>query len=244
MMAIAAAVFSLLLMSCLAVPSMAEGADDYQVSFDGVQYLIPSEEGMVTVHISPDRPSGNYSWNASISEGEISPRQGTGEADTFNITVTAPTSTGDKVLSVTLTNGTVNHTAMYTLHVIEPTVISATVKNSGNLALESVKVRFLADGEVVNTTTFDIPANTTKSLTYNWTAHGLSNGEHTVQVVLDPDNEYVRFLDGTTTHTSKFYVGDSGWGIMNVVLAVSLALMMFIVFITYTNRGKKGKKKT
>jgi hypothetical protein len=191
-----AVAFSLLLMSCLAIPPVAAQADDYQVTFDGTEYLIPQEKGTVTVHVATDRPSGNYSWNASLDSGDVTPKKGSGDAESFNVTVTAPDITGDIVLSVTLTNGTVNHTARYTLHVIDPTVISATVKNSGLLGMEDVKVRFLADGVVVNTTTFSIPANSTKTVSYNWTAHGLSNGEHTVQVVLDPDNEYVRFLDG------------------------------------------------
>jgi hypothetical protein len=31
---------------------------------------------------------------------------------------------------------------------------------------------------------------------------------------------------------------------MNIVLAISVALMLFVLFITYMNRGKKGKKKS
>lgn len=239
-----AAAISLLLTSCLALPAMADEASDYSVSFTGADYLIPSESGVVVVNIATDRPSGEYSWNASISSGQITPNKGSGSANSFNITVTAPTTTGNPVLSLTLTNGTVNHTSTYTLHVIEPTVISATVKNSGNLAMQDVKVRFLADGAVLNETTFDIAANTTSTVSYNWTAHGLSAGEHTVQVMLDPDNEYVRFLDGSSTYTSKFYVGESIWGTMNVILAILVALLIFIVFLTYMNRGKKGKKKS
>lgn len=243
-MILIAAVISLLLTSGLALPVMADEASDYSVSFSGAEYLIPSEQGVVVVNIATDRPSGDYSWNASISSGQITPNKGSGSADSFNITVTAPTTTGDAVLSLTLTNGTVNHTSTYTLHIIQATVISATVKNSGYLAMEDVKVRFLADGAVLNETTFDIAANSTSTVSYNWTAHGLSAGEHTVQVMLDPDNQYVRFLDGSSTYTSKFFVGESIWGTMNVILAILVALLAFIVFLTYMNRGKKGKKKS
>jgi hypothetical protein len=61
--------------------------------------------------------------------------------------------------------------------------------------------------------------------------------------MLDPDNEYVRFLDGSSTYTSKFFVGESIWGTMNIILAILVAILAFIVFLTYMNRGKKGKKK-
>ncbi len=40
-----AAVLSLLLTSVLAVPAMAQEANDYSVSFSGAEYLIPSEKG-------------------------------------------------------------------------------------------------------------------------------------------------------------------------------------------------------
>jgi hypothetical protein len=241
-----AAVASLLLMSCLAAApaAMAAETNSYNVSFDGsVQYLQPSESGTVTVHVSTDRPAGNYTWNASVSSGTVTPTKGTTDAENLTLKVTASTTVGDLVLTLGLTNGTVSQTEKYTIHVVKPVTITADVKNTGNVTLTNVPVQFKADGVVVNSTTFTIPANSTKTLTYNWTAGGLSDGQHTVEIVLDPDSEFVKFLDGSTTFSSTFYKGGTIFGTLNLALVIGVVILVVIFLITYANRGKKKKKK-
>ncbi len=245
MIAIAAAA-ALLLMSCLAAApaAMAAETNSYSVSFEGsAQYLQPSEAGTVIVHVSAERPAGNYTWNATVSSGTVTPNKGTTDAENVTLQVTAGTTTGDLVLTIGLTNGTVSQTEKYTIHVVKPVVITADVKNSGNATLTNVPVQFKADGVVINSTTFTIPANSTKTLTYNWTAGGLGDGDHTVQIVLDPDNQYVRFLDGSTTYSATFHKGGTIYGVLNIVLFITMVLLAVICLITYSNRGKKKKKK-
>lgn len=243
MIAIAAAV-SLLLMACLAAPAAtAAETSSYNVNFDGsVQYLQPKEAGTVTVNVAADRPAGNYTWNASVSAGTVTPTKGTTGAESFALTVTAGTTTGDLVLTVGLTNGSVSQTEKYTIKVVNPVVITADVKNSGNVTLSNIPVQFKADGAVINTTTFTIPANSTKTLTYNWTAGGLSDGDHTVEIVLDPNSEFVTFLDGSTTFSSTFHKGGTIYGTLNIFLAGMVVLLLVVIFLSYMNRGKKRKK--
>jgi hypothetical protein len=229
-------------MSCLAIPVSAAEANNYQITFDGsVSYLSTGEKGNVIVNVGTDRPAGNYTWNAAISGGTVTPTTGTGSADNFTLTVTAPTTTGDLTLTVAFTNGAVNSTAKYTIHVVKPVVITAQVRNSGNVTMQNVGVQFKADGAVVNTTTFTISANSTKTLTYNWTAPGLGNGEHTVEIVLDPNSEFVSFIDGSKTFSSKFYIGDAGWGLANLLLTIVFALLLLVLFFTYMNKGRKKR---
>lgn len=235
-----------LLMCCLsAVPAaMAAETDSYDVSFDGsVQYLQLNETGTVTVHVSEDRPGGNYTWNASVSSGTVTPTKGTTDAENIVLNVTAGSATGDLVLTLGLTNGTVNQTEKYTIHVVSPVVITVDVRNSGNVTMTNVPVQFKVDGAVINTTTFTISANSTSTLTYNWTAGGLSDGDHRIEVVLDPENEYVSFLDGSTTFSATFHKGGTIYGTLNIVLFIAVVVLAVLVLITYTNRGKKKKKK-
>jgi hypothetical protein len=195
------------------------------------------------VHVSPDRPGGNYNWNATVSSGAVVPTSGNNvSADNITLEVTAGTATGDLVITFNLGNGTVNGTAKHTIKVIDPVVITAQVKNVGNVTMINVPVQFKADGTVLNSTTFSIPANSTKTLTYNWTAGGLSNGQHTVEIVLDPNNQFVKFLDGTTTFSSTFQVGESWFGWANIILGILVGLLLLVLFLTYMNRGKKRKK--
>jgi hypothetical protein len=238
------AAITLLLMACLAAPAMAVETTTYRITFeDSVQYLQPNEAGTLQVHISPDRPGGNYNWNATVSSGAVLPTSGSNSsADTIALTVTAGASTGDLVVTFNLSNGTVEGTAKHTIKVIDPVVISAQVKNVGNVTMNDVPVQFKADGAVLNSTTFNIPANSTKTLTYNWTAGALSNGQHTVEIALDSDNKYVSFLDGSTTFSSTFQVGESWFGWANIILGLMVGLLLVILFFTYMNRGKKRKK--
>jgi subtilase family serine protease len=238
------AAVSLLLMSCFAAPAMAAETTTYRVTFeDSVQYLQPNEAGTVQVQVSPDRPGGNYDWNATVSSGAVLPTSGTNvSADNITLKVAAGTATGDLVVTFNISNGTVDGTAKHTIKVIDPVVITAQVQNVGNVTMNNVPVQFKADGAVVNSTFFTIPANSTKTLTYNWTAGGLSNGQHTVEIVLDPDNKFVNFLDGTTTFSSTFQVGESWFGWANIILGILVGLLLVILFFTYMGRGKKRKK--
>jgi len=241
------AAVSLLMVSCFAFPAIAAAEDSsYEISFDAssVSYLGTGEKGTVVVNIGADRPAGNYTYTATMSNGTVSPSTSTGSWDTFSLAVTAPSSTGDITLTVKVTSvsSTVNDTETYTIHVIKPVAISAVVKNSGNVTMENVPVRFYVDDVVVNSTTFTVAANSTKTIYYNWTAVGLSNGEHSVKIEIDANNEFVSFIDGTKVFTSKFYVGDSGWGIANILLAIVFVLLLVIVFFSYMGKGKKRKR--
>ena len=77
----------------------------------------------------------------------------------------------------------------------------------------------------------------------NWSAGGLSGGQHTLKVVVDPEQQFVRFADGSNVFESTFYVGDGGWGLANILLAIVLVIFMVVVFLTYMNRGKKKKRR-
>lgn len=236
---------SLLLMAAfLAQPAMA-AEPAYKVNFGGsVEYLSTGESGKVIVTVGSGSPEGSYNYTVSADVGSVTPTSGTSSSDTLNITATAPTTTGKMVVSVTLSNGHESTTSKYTIRVVDPVVISATVKNSGPLSLKGVPVQFFVDDKMVNQTTFDIDANSTKEVTYKWTTSGLSDGEHTIRVVIDPEEQFqfLSFADDSHEYTSKFYVGDSGWGIINLVLVLTLGLALFITFLTYAGRNKKRKK--
>ena len=117
------------------------------------------------------------------------------------------------MLSIGLTNGTVQQTEKYTIKVVSPLVITADVpQHRQRHADQRPRSSFKVDGAVVNSTVFTIPANSTKTLTYNWTAGGLRDGDHTLEIVLDPGSEFVRFVDGSTTFSSTFHKGGTIFG--------------------------------
>lgn len=221
--------------------------NEYMISFSGPQYLVPGETGTLTVNVQ-NGPEGNVSYNASVSgNGKVTPQSGQTGTDSFTLQVTAPTVTGDFVVTVGVSSvgvqPQVNQTAKYTIKVIPPVIISAVVHNSANVTAQSVPVEFYGDGALLNSTTVSIPANGSKTVTYNWTAPNLAQGQHTVGIKLDPNSQYLHFGDGSREFTRSFYIGDSGWGLANVLLGVVFGLLLLVVFFSYMNRGKKKKPK-
>lgn len=236
---------SLLLLAAFLAQPAAAADPAYKVNFDGsVQYLSTGETGKVLVKIGPGSPGGEYNYTVAADKGSVTPTKGTSSADNLTITVSAPATTGSMVVTVTLSNGQDSTTSKYTVKVVEPVVISATVKNSAQVSHKGVPVQFFVDNEMVNQTTFDIDANSTKDLTYRWTTPGLDKGEHSLKVIIDPEKQYqfLSFADDSREYTSKFYVGDGGWGILNTVLALTMVLLLFILFLTYAGRNRKRKR--
>jgi hypothetical protein len=238
---------SLLLMTCLVLAApAAASADNFDIKFDqkSVQYMAPEGKGNIIVHAGEDRPSANYTWAASASTGTLTPITGSSSAENFTLAYTAASTTGDVTLTVTLSNAnkTINSTARYTIHVVKPVTLKAEVKNNGNVSLTNVPVWFKVDSKVVNYTTFSIGANATKTLYYNWTSAALSQGTHTVEIDIDPNSTFVTFADGSRVFTSTFYVEQSPWGLVNILLTVSVVVLLLILVFTYMNKGKKKKR--
>jgi hypothetical protein len=241
-----AAVLGLLLLSSFAATVSAADNNQYLISFTGDQYLGTGETGRYTVQVTAG-PGGNYSYSVKVNGGaKVVPANGQSSTENFTVSVTAPTTPQDVVMEVNISSigatPSVNTTAKYTIHVIKPVKISAVVQNTANVTANNVPIEFWADGKLVNSTTFNVGANSNKTVTYNWTAPNLAAGQHTLQVKLDPNSQYVTFSDGSTTFTSYFYIGDGGWGLINILLIIIFALLLVIVFLTYMGRNKKRKK--
>lgn len=231
-------------MALVVIPAPAAAQDDFLITVNGPQTLIPGEKAKYTVDVAGG-PGGEYRYNASVSYGaKVTPITSRTTAANFTLDVTAPSVTGQFVLTVTVStlNGSVSNTARHTITTVPPVVISADVTNGGNVAATGVPVRYYVDGNLVNATTVDIPANTTKKLMYNWSVASLAPGLHTVRVEIDPNGQFL-FLQGNgTVFEDTFFVGDAGWGLANILLAVVFGLLLLVVFFTYMNRGRKKKR--
>jgi len=237
-------VLGMLVLAAVAIPAPVAAQDDFLITVNGPATLIPGEKAKYTVDVRGG-PGGEYRYNATASYGgKVSPITGRTTADNFTLDITAPSVTGQFVVTITVStlNGSVSNTARHTITVVPPVVISADVTNSGNVAASGVPVRYYADGQLLNATTVDIPANTTKKLMYNWSTGSLAPGQHTVRIEIDPNGQFLHFAGNSTVFEATFYVGDAGWGLANILLAVVFGLLLLVVFFTYMNRGKKKRR--
>jgi len=233
-------------MASVAVPSPAAAQDDrYLFEIDGPTTMIPGEKAVLTVNLTGG-PEGPVKYNATVPYGSaVTPRTGTTSSGSFNVTVTAPASTGTFTVTfgAASENGSVSSTARYDIKVVEAVVLSVELTNAANVTAAGVPVQFFVDGELVGTVTATIPAASTRAVQYNWSVGSLSGGKHTLKAVVDPEQQFVRFADGSNVFETSFYVGDGGWGLTNILLAIALVIFMVVVFFTYMNRGKKKKKR-
>ena len=233
-------------MAAVAIPAPAAAQEDrYLIAIDGPSTMIPGEKAVLTVNVTGG-PEGVIKYNATVPYGSaVTPRTGTTSSGTFNVTVTAPATTGtfSVTFGVSSENGSATNTARYDIKVVEAVVLSAQLTNAANVTATGVPVQFFVDGEIVGTVQATIPANSTKTVTYNWSAPGLSAGQHALKVVVDPEQQFVRFADGGMVFETSFYVGDGGWGLANLLLSLVLVIFMVVVFFTYMNRGKKKRRR-
>ena len=232
-------------MASVAITPATAQEDRYLIEVHGPQTMIPGEKAVLTVNITGG-PGGPVKYNATVPYGSaVTPRTGTTSSGSFNVTVTAPSSTGQfsVTFGISSQNGSVSASAKYDIKVVEAVVLSAELTNAANVTATGVPVQFFVDGEQVGTVTATIPAASTRTVQYNWSAGSLSGGKHTLKVVVDPNQKFVTFADGGNVFETNFYVGDGGWGLANILLAIVLAIFMVVVLFAYMNRGKKKKKK-
>ncbi len=247
---IALVVLSLLLISSTAALVSASSPPSYVVSLNGDnQYLGLGQTGIFNVSVSSGAGKGvTYTYTAVVSNNaSVTPSTGQTSNGTFSVSVVAPTTAQDISLWVNVTastsSGYSNGSAEYTIHVINPIVLTATIKNTANVVAYDVPIQFWVDGNLVNSTTFTAPANGEEVVTYNWTNPNISNGEHTLVVKLDPNDKFVQMANGGYTSSSNFYVGDSGLGLLSLLLTIILVILVVVVVLTWMNRGRKKRRR-
>lgn len=241
------AVLAALVMAAIAVPAPAAAQNDsYLIDVKGPEAMIPGEKAVLTVNVEGG-PDGKIKYNASVPSGAtITPKTGAPSGRSFNLTVTAPSTIGSTftvTIEVSSLNGSVKTIARYEIKVVEPVTLSVTLVNSADVTAVGIPVSFYVDGNHVGTVNATIPAATTHKISYNWSVASLSQGRHVLKVVIDPDQKFVRFADGTNEYTGEFYVGDGGWGTINLLLSILVVIFIVVVFLTYMNQSKKKKKK-
>lgn len=201
------------------------------------------------------------SWSAKLvnssgsTSGTLSPTTGssTDASASWNVTVTAPNTSGDYTLTVTYTeefndsSEKQTYEAKATLHVLEPITLSVTVSNSGNLAINNAKVYLYVDGVKVddanvddNAKTLNVDAGATATVTYKYYNANLSHGEHTYYLSAG-DASYN--LNGLEVQHS-FYYEQGNLDYMNWIMFLIIVILVIMGVWVYRKPVKNyGKPK-
>jgi hypothetical protein len=241
-------------------------ADDVPmtVTIDGPTTVAVSEVKVykVTIYGGPaESGNGTYRYSATLGGtntvlAKLTP--GTGgptRNGTFNLTFTAPSVASNIQIIVTATssNTTANQTQtqQINVNVVQPVILSASIKNTGNVSILGVPVYFYLDhGQIGNdtiyNTTVNINAGATVTVSYNWTQPTLATGANTIKMVIDPDSEFVTFQDGGTVKSVTIYYGDNPYALTNTMLWILVIILIVLAFLVWRRpskkKGKKGSK--
>lgn len=241
-----------MLLLALAPPVQAESSPLY-VSIDGPTVMGKGETQMyrVVVEGGPSEGKGNYTYTASIlgvttADAYVIPTSGTSHTGTFYLNVTAQGGFPRITLWVNVTSSyggeLEKKVKEYGIEVVDPIVITAELVNNGAITVNNVPLTIYADGKVIHSTDVSLEPKETVTLRYNWTDPTVSRGSHVIQLVLDPDQEYVTFLGGGTVYTSTIWVGEEDWGLWDTLFIVLIIFLAFLAFTFYRRPSRRRKR--
>ncbi len=257
----------LVLTAGLAAAFMADGssADGTGAGSVELESYNVGQEKTTTATLKFSDTAENFSkvtWTAKLvnssgttQSSALSPSSGSStESDaSWDVTVTAPATSGDYTLQVTYTesysDGTSSATydAKANLHVIDPITLTVTLTNSGTLAISNAKVYLYVDGAMVddsmvddNAQTLSVEAGASKTLTYKYYNANLSNGEHKYYVAAG-EGSYT--LSGLQVEKS-FYYNQGNMDYMNWIMILIIVIVAIVGVWVYRKPVKNyGKPK-
>ena len=249
----------LMLLSAMPI-AQAETYDPLYAQIDGPQVVTANSVTLYTLVMfggPAEVGAGNYSYKATMTgdgntygsffvPGTVEPTPD----GTFHINLTAPAEPQTMTITIECISSsvtqTVKRTTSFQVKVVYPIVLRTTVMNTGEVNAMDVPIslQVYQEGGWVefHSTTVDLEAGGSLDFLYNWTALGLSSGEHKVRMVLDPNNQVVTFEGGATVYETTIYYKMSGYGWVNSLVWVMIVALGITIFLIW-RRPVKGKKR-
>lgn len=135
-----------------------------------------------------------------------------------------------------------NATVEFKMKVVDPVEIVAEVFNNGNVEAANVTAEIYADGELLHAFEFNVSADSSRMLYYNWTFSSIKRGAHTVTIKIDDPNEVVEFSNGNNVLTRTIYIGEQS-NPAGAILTVLLIVVAVLFVLTYMQKPAKRTKK-
>lgn len=227
------------------------------IDLDHPAYAAKSQVVMcvLTVEGGPAGDSvGNFSYKAEIvgdntTGSAVNPSTGVSATGVFVLNVTMP-ATAPQTIKIRI-NATSKESANsvsttaereFSMKVVDPIVIRATVFNNGPVDAVNVTARFYADSELLETRSLSVSADSSRQIEYNWTFLDIRKGKHVITVTVDDPNNIVEFSDGNNVFSRTIYVGKQG-NPAGAVLTMGIIVMSVLVALMYMSKPQARKKK-
>lgn len=192
----------------------------------------------VTIYIAGDNLSGISPSNTYHNFSSSNPD--------FKVSLTAPKATQTLTLLVKTTastgSGLKKSTETYTVKVISPIFLHASLSNRQSVAMYNVTVNFYVDNTYVASKTISkLGAYQTVVVNYTWTAPYLTKGSHTLKVAVN--NSLVSVDNGGTSVTSHFYYGTPPNFTWIYYIAAAVGVFMIIMVSGAGRRPRVGERR-
>lgn len=257
---------SLLLVLALVVPMVtltAEAADSnpITISLDGPTRIGLEEKHAYKVQIAggPEGNNTTYSWTGTLSgknsaEATLTPNTGGPlKSGTFYFNLTSPKNSGDLTITINaqannVAGGNGSKSKEFTIEVVNPIILTATVKNIGNATANNVPVMFFlnddpTDSLLIYNTTVTLVPNATMDIKYNWTSYDIGPGKHTIMIQVDPNSTLVTFANGNKTMEQDIFYNVKGYDQYNVWLWGLIVALVVLVFLVWRRPNPKKKRR-
>ncbi len=204
-----------------------------KVSYDVIVTGGPAENGGKWTYRSQIRGMNLTSDTLEPSTGNST------ESGFFTGTFTAPNEEQDVEIVVTGISDKdgIRETseAVKKVKIIRPYTFTATLVNSGNVAVEDLSVSFYVDGTLLESKTVErMDVDEKKTLTSNWTIEDPGLGRHVSKVVIDAeDTGLILEESGSRIFLQEFYIEDEPssvpWTISIIVLVAAIGGSLYML---------------
>jgi len=164
--------------------------------------------------------------------------------------LTMPSTAGDYRLSVefqmTSASDSEKFTRTYPLKVVDPVLLTVTVKNSSNVNVVGLDFQFIIDGNAMEVTNkgVDIAADATSVVEYRWIVDNPRNGQHTYEVTVTGEDNIGRVNIEGLDKEFTFYIGQDNYSWLTMILVILLVILaIFAIWVIRKPVKNYGKPK-
>jgi hypothetical protein len=197
--------------------------------------------------------SGNFSYKITITGknttgSATTPSSGTSLSGIWSLNITMPSRASQTIkIKVNASSKNVETKEIkyleneFEVKVVDPIVIRAEIFNNGPVAALNVTAKFFADGVLLDTQVFDLSANSSTALIYNWTFMKINGGKHVITVSVDDAGKVVEFSNGNNVFSRTIYVEQTSNPIGGV-LTIAVIILSVFVGLMYLQKPQRRKK--
>jgi len=219
------------------------------IRLDGPNVIGSDQQSDFIVRISYAYPERIQSFGYSakivgtnLAGAKVTPDNGTDSSGSFSLRITGASAAGKMKVEINATafetDAAWYRIKEFEIDVVKPIYIGAALVNSGNTPVNNVSIQMIIDGALMETKYYNLSAQGSASVNFTWVFSTITQGKHTIKLVIDDESKIVEFSRGDNVISMDVYYTDSG-NILRGILSIMIIFVGVILFLTIIQKGKK-----